>query len=50
MIIKATMGQFRLQMIILRKQWELGEIFEQHLFNQEELIFCRLKPFGLQNI
>ena len=36
-------------MIILRKLRELGEFFEQHLFNQEELIFCQLKPCGLQN-
>ena len=36
-------------MIILRKLRELGEFFEQHLFNQEELVFCQLKPCGLQN-
>lgn len=36
-------------MIILHKLRELGEFFEQHLFNQEELIFCQLKPCGLQN-
>lgn len=46
---RQLLGQFRLQMIILRKLRELGEFFEQHLFNQEELIFCRLKPCGLQN-
>jgi len=39
---RQLLGQFRLQMIILRKLRELGEFFEQHLLNQEELIFCRL--------
>ena len=46
---RQLLGQFRLRMIILRKLRELGEFFEQHLFNQEELIFCQLKPCGLQN-
>ena len=46
---RQLLGQFRLRMIILRKLRELGEFFEQHLFNREELIFCPLKPCGLQN-